>query len=202
MKFNATALLLTLFLVPHLPALRATEPVEAPAATAKTPDATPPATPAGDPGETAPLIALSREEVRTLIRIINLPPHKLATLRQSIEKLEKMPPEEKRVLRKKLEEQLRNNPTGKIPPPVRARDNPLSRYWRTLPPEKAREEQERFFQKMTREERHAYVAEITKKLPPRPPPPSTERGERGQPPPPPPAQHTGRAPDTKDAPAP
>ncbi|MDR2429759.1 MAG: hypothetical protein LBD14_02475 [Puniceicoccales bacterium] len=194
MKSN-TATLLALLLL--LPSLSATQPAAPSQAATPPPSVQPVEKPGGD---VPPLTSLSREEVRTLIRIINLPPHKLATLRQSIEKLEKMPPEEKRALRKKLEEQLRNNPTGKIPPPTRVRDNPLSRYWRTLPPEKAREEQERFFQKMTREERHAYVTEITKKLPPRPavpPAPPAPPGERGQaesPPIPPSAQHTGRTP--------
>ncbi|MDR1497007.1 MAG: hypothetical protein LBS59_01145 [Puniceicoccales bacterium] len=115
------------------------------------------------------LNTLSTDEVRTLIRIVNLPQDKLESLRQSIDILAKMTPEEKQSLRKKLE-QLRNAPPGARPPPFRRDHNVVLRYWRLLPPEKSREEQTKF-NKMTREERREYVREILKKFPHRPPRP-------------------------------
>ena len=127
-------------------------------------------TPASASGINGDLRGLSREEIRTLIRIVNMPPEKLSSLRQSLEHLEKMTPEERQQLRKKLEA-LRNSPT--LPPP---QANPLLHYWASLPPEKARTEKERF-RSMTREERRAYVAEAIKKLPP-PPSSQAQRPER------------------------
>lgn len=120
------------------------------------------------------LKALSPGDVRTLMRILSLPPEKLDSLRQSIDALAKMTPAEKQALRKKLET-LRNGP---LPPP-RNRDNPLLRYWNTLSPEARKTETEKF-QKMTREERRAYVGEVLKKFPP--PPRQERQGPRAAPP--------------------
>jgi hypothetical protein len=154
--------------VPNAPAVVAA--AEAAAATTPTPTAALNA----DTFDEGSLKALSPGDVRTLMRIINLPPEKLDSLRQSIDALAKMTPEEKQALRKKLET-LRNAPP---PPNVRHRgENPLVRYWNTLPPEKRKEETAKF-QKMTREERRVYVSEVLKKLPPPPP----REGSRNPPP--------------------
>ncbi|MDR2512630.1 MAG: DUF3106 domain-containing protein [Puniceicoccales bacterium] len=126
--------------------------------------------PTSSDGIKGDLKSLSRDEIRTLIRIVNMPPDRLASLRQSLEHLEKMTPEERQQLRKKLEA-LRSSPT--LPPP---QTNPLLHYWASLPPEKALDEKERF-RNMTREERRAYVAEAIKKLP-TPPADASPRPER------------------------
>jgi hypothetical protein len=154
-------------------------PSGSPSAAADAPKAADqPAPPPALPITDDTLNALSPDEVRTLMRIVNLPQEKLESLRQSIDVLAKMTPEEKQRLRKKLE-LLRNSPPGNPPPGFR-RNNPVLRYWRSLPPEKFREEQAKF-NKMTREERRAYIDEIIKKAP-RPHPPR----QRPHPPPPPP----------------
>ncbi|MDR2862872.1 MAG: hypothetical protein LBV54_03205 [Puniceicoccales bacterium] len=151
---------------------------------------------------TAPLGALSREELRALIRIIDLPPEKLASLREAIIELEKMPLEKRRELGKKLKEDLHTTrKPGEPMRPESPRNNPLLRYWRSLPPEKAREEQNKFW-KMTPEERRAYSVAIREKLPP-PPPPHFDhrRGDRNKeerpapPPPPPPPQPPVKSPE-------
>ncbi|MDR2982210.1 MAG: hypothetical protein LBV12_08195 [Puniceicoccales bacterium] len=119
------------------------------------------------------LKALSREDVRKLIWLTSLPTENLTSLRQSIERVEKMNSEERTDLRRKLERLRDANDTqrqkitedvNKNNPP---RGNILMRYWRSLPPEKAKEEMEKF-KKMTDEARRAYVAEVRKKMPPAP----------------------------------
>jgi len=181
--------------------------------------AAPPATPALTD---ASLRALTRDEARTLSRIIRLSPAQLASLRQSIDALEKMTPAERQELARKLDamrgsrngagapprggpggnrgfgagpdgerphgagprangatNQHAGPPAGRAaapgtqpqfgetPPPPR--NNAIFRYWRSLPPERAREEQEKF-QKMSIAERRAYAREVFRKLP-RPPRP-------------------------------
>ncbi|MDR1818033.1 MAG: hypothetical protein LBR07_07710 [Puniceicoccales bacterium] len=167
---------------------------------------------AAAPLNDASLRALSREEVRALARIIRFKPAQLASLRQSLEALEKMTPAEKQELLRKLEgmrgtggpppqggrgQRRAGNgggpsggggpggpggggvggPAGGFPrpegfgggPPPSPRNHPIFRYWRSLPPERAREEQEKF-QKMSIAERRAYAREVFRKLP-RPPRP-------------------------------
>lgn len=124
----------------------------------------------------ATIKALSREELRTLVQLSSLSPEKLASLRRSIEHLEKMSPEEKAQLRKNLEELRSANDKDREKfvgeareREGRANNNILLRYWRSMPPEKAKEEQEKF-KKMDVSARRTYVMEIREKMPQRPSP--------------------------------
>ncbi len=132
-------------------------------------------TPAASLVDDESLKALSREEIHGLMRLAELPREKLAALRQSVERLEKMTPEERSELRQKLEK-LRHAGRREIDEANRQRrTNFLVRYWNSLPPEK-KEAEAAAFKKMTPEERRAYVMGLRAKLRP---------GRPGQPPPPP-----------------
>ena len=109
---------------------------------------------------------LSREENRTLARIIRFTPEQLASLRKSLEYLEKMSPEEKQALLKKLDA-MRQVPdatsgvagerlSGPTKPP---RNNLLTLFWDSFPAEKTAAEREKF-RKMSPRERRIYVGEV------------------------------------------
>ncbi|MDR0535076.1 MAG: hypothetical protein LBG65_01765 [Puniceicoccales bacterium] len=149
---------------------------EAPAAASPVADVSnaPMSAMAGPLGDEA-LRALSPGEVRALLRIISLQPEKLVSLRGSIDALAKMSPEEKQALRKKLENLRSGDGERSLAEFRRSRENPLLRYWHSLPPPIRAEEQARF-QKMSPEERRAYVSKILKKSPRRTPPATSAHG--------------------------
>jgi len=125
---------------------------------------------ADGPTPTRPESEPSIEEIQTLRRILELPPERLSRIRGAIEKMERMPPEARRDFAERLArfENASLEERHALSRDIRERGGfggrVLEHHLRSLPPEEARRERERFMA-MTPEARMDFVRSLAERYP-------------------------------------
>lgn len=117
-----------------------------------------------------PVLEPSIEEIQMLRRILELPPERLSRIRGAIEKMERMPPEARRDFAERLAkfENASAEERHALSRDIRERGGfggrVLEHHLRSLPPEEARRERERFMA-MTPEARMDFVRSLAERYP-------------------------------------
>lgn len=123
--------------------------------------------------------AHQQERLKVIEQFIDMPPEKLAVIRQTLQRLEQMTPEEREEMKQRLKR------FKELPPENRKRlvkdfkkvplaeRSAIRRYWESIGPEAAMAEK-RKMRSMTREERKNYRRELLEKAAKLPPPSEAE----------------------------
>ena len=128
---------------------------------------TTPATTTTKPSDNEP----SAEELQTIRKILELPPERLARVRAALERLERMPPEARKEYAASLEKLESASPDDrrKMFKDIREKagfnGRVLERYLKSLPPEKAKEENARI-RAMSPEKRTEFLHSLAEKFGP------------------------------------
>ena len=105
------------------------------------------------------------EEQMELLRfLLEASPERLQVMRRTIERVEKMTPEERKSMRARLKRFRENAPATrtKMMKDFQSRQDLLHRYWKTLEPE-ARARETKHFHQLPLPDRHKYLEKISKK---------------------------------------
>ena len=104
------------------------------------------------------------EEQMELLRfLLEASPERLRVMRRTIERVEKMTPEERKGMRARLKRFRENAPAArtKMLKDFQSRQDSLHRYWKTLDPE-ARARETKHFHQLPMPERYKYLEKISK----------------------------------------
>ncbi|MBT3637599.1 MAG: hypothetical protein HN531_11705 [Opitutae bacterium] len=106
----------------------------------------------------------SEEQMELLRFLLEASPERLQVIRGTIERVEKMTPEERKSMRARLKRFRENAPAArtKMMKDFHMRQDLLRRYWKTLDPETEAREIKHFHQ-LPMPERHKYLEKIRKK---------------------------------------
>jgi len=99
--------------------------------------------------------------------LLEASPERLQVMRRTIERVEKMTPEERKSMRARLKRFRENAPAArtKMMKDFQSRQDSLHRYWKTLDPE-ARAREMKHFHQLPMPERYKYMEKISKKQKP------------------------------------
>ena len=107
------------------------------------------------------------EQMELLRFLLEASPERLQVMRRTIERVEKMTPEERKSMRARLKRFRENAPAArtKMMKDFQSRQDSLHRYWKTLDPE-ARARETKHFHQLPMPERYKYLEKIRKKQKP------------------------------------
>ena len=143
------------------------------------------------PGSDLPLADRGGEQLEMLRRLLDTPPEKLRLMRETIQRVEKMSPEDREDMRLRLK-RFRELPLQRRSEVFRNfhhKQNSLRSYWDSMPPQK-RDKEMHEFQRLPPHERKAFMDRVLRRSerggkPPFPPIGPPRNAPRHRPPPPP-----------------